>query len=422
MSMADKRRSRPIDISTSGKAPGPSWISTFLLWILITVSLAVFFYFDINLWLYVLFAAAVVVAIILWRTFGVLRRRGVFTWMRLAQTPSKLMASGDAVGAQAAFERARARANQFAATDQRRGMMLCELAMYLKNQGHAAESLAMYEESASILAQHLASDPLDYFIVLNNYAICFIHLRDFEAAQKLLEKALDLTLTVRKHEATSGRVPLQQVQWLQFVLHLNLGFLFLEMRELGEADAQLREADALAPLLSKRNQQTWQDHYIALCAIWELESGNVKAAGLELDDATNPDYPACLRTRARVALACKKYADANELLEKFLQDERKKGSLHRPELYKTMLDRAECLFGLGKHEEAFAALAEARSIVADFQLPMDSFWRGVLQTWLQRVDAFSQTNLAASIRAELERMPTVDTAIVVMDRLRSRQI
>jgi tetratricopeptide (TPR) repeat protein len=348
-------------------------------------------------------------------------KRGMFTWMRLAQMPIKLMARGDAVAAEEAYSRGLARADRFAVDDHRRGLMLCELAMYAKNQGRYADSLTHYEESTRVLGLHLATNPLDYFVVLNNHAICYVHLRDFENAQRMLEKALDLTLAARKNEArTAVTMPLAQVQWLQFVLHMNLAFLFIEMHELGEAEGQLREADDLAPLLPARNMKTWHDHYVGLCAYWEFEAGRPKQAERELADASNPDYPVCLRVRAKLALSRQQYAEADEALRKFRASEEKKGPLQRPELYKTALELAEARFGLGKREDAFAALAEARAIVADFKLPADSVWRRSMQTWAQRAQALGKADVLASLEAELQMMPASPQAITILDKFRAQ--
>ena len=50
----------------------------------------------------------------------------------------------------------------------------------------------------------------------------------------------------------------------QFLLHMNLAFLFMEMQELAEAEQQLLEADALLPLLTKRTRAGWHDHYLTI--------------------------------------------------------------------------------------------------------------------------------------------------------------
>jgi tetratricopeptide (TPR) repeat protein len=298
--------------------------------------------------------------------------------------------------------------------------MLCELAMFVKHQGRQTEALALYEESVGILAKHLATAPFDYFVGLNNYGICFIHLKDFESAQRILEKAIDMILAARKREADRYAVmPLQQVQTLEFVLHLNLAFLFMEMHELREAELQLRDADALEPLLTNKAQAGWEDHYIAICAMWEFEASNYVEAEREIAQARNPEYPACLRLRARLQLAKQQFAEAEDLTRRYFAFEKKKGTLHRPDLLKATLELAEALFGQGKRDDALAAFQEARSIVADFALPHDAEWGKTLEVWATRARQLDRLELADALEKELAAISARPSkAIMILEKFR----
>jgi len=231
---------------------------------------------------------------------------------------------------------------------------------------------------------------------------------------------MDLSLTARKREADQVvTMPLTQVQLLQFVLHLNLAFLFMEMHELGEAELQLRETDALVPMLGKRVAAQWHDHYVAMCALWEYESGSFANAEVEIVRATNPDYLACLPIRAKLHRVRQEFAQAEELMRRYQAEERKRGTLHRPELVKQTLEFAEALFGQGKHDDAFAAFEEARKIVADFGLPFDADWQQKLQPWLRRARELGKLDVVASLESELQKAPAaLEHGVTILDKLR----
>ncbi|MBI3821958.1 MAG: tetratricopeptide repeat protein [Planctomycetes bacterium] len=413
-----------IDISTSASGPTLGWRGHGVIWGTVLVIAAVVLYLDLPIWwILVATAAAYALYLVAGVAWVVVVKRGAFTWMPLALKPSKLRALGDPLAAEAAFAAALERARRFADLDHRRGLMLCELAMYVKLQGRMTEALALYEESTAILAHNQATQPFDYFVVLNNYGICFIHLKDYERAQRILEQAIDLSLTARKREAGASFIMrLQQVQLLQFVLHLNLAFLLMEMNELAEAELQLREADALAPMLSKRTYTGWHDHYHVVCAHWESQMGKHAAAEAELADVRNQDYPPCLRERARLHLARREFIQAEQLLRKYQEAESKKGTLHIPDKLKPTLEFADSMFGQKKVDDAFAALQEARAIVADFKIPADGEWRAVLTTWLQRAKDAGRPDLARSLEDEIARIPvTTPTAVTILEKIRARQ-
>jgi tetratricopeptide (TPR) repeat protein len=331
------------------------------------------------------------------------------------------MACGDSAAAERALQKALARARRFPPGDRRHGVMLVELAGYVKNQGRYAEAKPLYDECIEILAHHQRRNAMDYFIALNNYAIYFIHLRDHAAAQRILEKVLDLTLVRRDDEEDTVSFASYPLPEIQLVLHLNLVFLFLEMHALADARSHILEADEVFAGLIKGRQARYADHYRALRALLMFALGQFANAASEVGKAANRDYSACLRVRAKLHLVRLEYSQAEELLRKFSDLERKKGPLHRPELRNHTLDLAESLFGLGKHHDAFAALEEARAIVADFELPPEPIWRKALESWRQRAQALGRTDAVASLDAELQKMPaTLEHGITVSDRLRIR--
>jgi tetratricopeptide (TPR) repeat protein len=416
----NRKRSRPeIDISTAGFGPkARTHLMAILCLIIFLATLVIFCLEPAVGWMIVLpiFGSAVFCffGFIAWY---VIVQRGALTWLRLAVRPARFMARGDAAGAELAYAKALARAKRFAPDDPRRGMMLFELAMYAKNQGRYQEGLALYEECVEILSKH---EPLDYFTALNNYGICFISLKDFEAAQRILEKAIDLTLGVRKRQQNSlVKMPLHTVQWFECILRMNLVFLLMEMHELAEAELQLRQADAILPLLSKRTQAAYFDHYVGICALWEFKSGKLAEAASEIAEARNPDYSVCLSVRAKLHIVGQEFALAEQLLRKYQNEVLKKGILRRPDLLDHTLDLAEALFGQRKHDDAFASLQEARSIVADFAMPADDAWRKALATWHQRATELGRTKLAASLDMELaQAMATPNPAITILDKFR----
>jgi tetratricopeptide (TPR) repeat protein len=350
-------------------------------------------------------------------------RRGVLTWRRLARAPARAMARGDTVEAERALGIALARVRRFGAQDYRRGLMLLELAGHVKNQGRYSDAEAHYEECVEILAQHRRSCPIDYFIALNNYAIYFIHIRDYEAAQRFLERALDLTLIRRKDQKNQTDVMGRIVLGIELILNLNLVFLFVEMHELAEAKDRLEEADAVFLDASRKQQAAYGNHYHAIRALVFYSLGQFANAGSELDRAPTVNYPACLRVRAMLCLVRRDFAEAEALGRRYLDLERKKGTLHRPELRNHLLDLAESLYGQGKLDDAFHTVEEARSITADYALPANRAWRRVLETWRQRAHELKRPDAVASFDAELHALAVKpEQGIMVSDRLRVHPI
>jgi tetratricopeptide (TPR) repeat protein len=416
-----RRSNADIDISTSATSqwlnPKVNWI----VWIVVfgyAIGLYVLSRMEwLSAWQAAAAPALVIPAMLGWFTWILVVRRGIFTWLRLARQPALLISRGDAPAAERAYQRALERARRFPAQDHRRGLMLFELAGYAKNQGRYPEAKALFEECVEILGLHQRSAPMDYFVSLNNYAIYFIHLRDHAAAQRILEKVLDLTLMTKK---SSDDVALPfQIPGIELLLHLNLVFLFIEMRELAVSQHHLQAADSIIVGLNKRGRARFHDQHVAMRALWKHASGQFADAGSEVEKAHDPDYVTCLRVRAQLHLIRQEFSAAEQLLGKYFDQEKKKGPLHRPELRDQTLDLAECLFGQGKHEPAFLASQEARAIVADFALPLDAGWRKTLEAWLQRARELGKADEIAALDAELQKIPAKATqAVTILEKFR----
>jgi tetratricopeptide (TPR) repeat protein len=417
-------RSRDIDISRSTLSqwlqPGTKWLWILALCLVVTVLFQLGGFDGEMGGTLLALPIVLVLGVLVWIGWILIVRRGVLTWMRLAWAPARAMARGDVAGAERAYARALERARRFASGDHRRGLMLVELAGFAKNQGRYPEAKALFAESVEILGGSRRKYPIDYFVALNNYGIYFIHLRDFEAAQRILETALDVMLATKKKGRQDALAKVASP--VELILHLNLVFLFIEMRALAEAADHLDEADDIFPGLSWRSRRRFGDHYRAVGALLMYAQGRFAEAAEELARAKNPDYPSCLRVRARLALVRQDYSEVEQLLRRSFDEQRKKGSLHLPEGRDSYLDFAESLFGQGKHDAAFAALQEARTIVADYGLPPDPRWRGALEGWLQRAKELERIETASSLDAELQRLTaTPEHGITISAKLRVRQ-
>jgi tetratricopeptide (TPR) repeat protein len=423
------KRADDIDIARS---PLFRWFRpnvTEVTWLVILVAVAAVIYTALGLdKAHPTMAMAVIVGTAIVITFGLIAwnpvfRRGLLTWMRLARAPARAMARGDSAAAEQLFGKAMARADRFAPQDHRRGLMLSELAMYVKNQGRAADATNMFEESVTILGQHARRSPIDYFIALNNAAIHFIHLRDVATAQRYLERALDQTLLRRTHgpAARGARLAAPAASNIELILQLNLAFLFLQMHEVTEAADHMKEAGELLAELAAKRRIRFHDHYQAMRGLLRYAEGRFADAAHEVELARDANYPACLRVRAKLHLVRQEFAEAERLSRQYADFEGKKGSLHRPELRDHLLDLAEGLFGQGKVDEAMATMREALSIVADFALPADVTWRRALEGWLRRAPEARKDDMRAALAAELDRIATMpEHGITISDRLRIR--
>jgi tetratricopeptide (TPR) repeat protein len=412
---------REIDI-TKRHAPRPWQTRTVgCLWSLFPFGLLGFLAWQRQaIWLFLAILGLAVLLIIVVGGWQLIVGNGLLTWMRQAQTPEKALLRGDAAGAERAFITALARAQQFSPDDSRRGSMLVELASYLKKVGRCSEAKALYEEAVAILGQRWKSNPFAYFVALNNLAAYLIDVHDHAAAQRILEKLLDLTLVWSKggfKPAATGST----VHMIEFILHINLVVLFRRMEELTLAADHLEEADALFGKLSQRHQRQFHDHYRGVRALLLHAQGQFAQAASELDKAHDPDHLLCLAVRAKLHLARGDFVQADQLLRKYLDREGKVGPLHRPELRDQMLDLAESLFGQGKHDEAFTALQEARDITRDFALPAISTWRKTLVNWLPRAQQLVRTDDMAWLEDDLHTMATApEQAITILPRFRIR--
>jgi tetratricopeptide (TPR) repeat protein len=298
--------------------------------------------------------------------------------------------------------------------------MVVELAEYLKRLGRSSEAKALFEEGVDILGQHWKSKPLPYFIALNNLAVYLMGVQDFAAAQRTLEKLHDLTLFWSKGgikpAAAAPSAPM-----IELVLHLNLVVLFVRMEELALAADHLEEADALFGKLIKPQQKQLNDWYRGVRALLLQAQGDLQRAAHELDQAQNPEAPMCLIVRAKLSLAQGDYAQAEQVLRKYLALEGKHGLGHQPELLMQVLELAESLFGGGKYDEAFTTLAQARAIHRDFALPATAAWRKALTDWLQRAQQLGRGADVAWLEDDLHQTATAaEQAITISPRLRVR--
>jgi tetratricopeptide (TPR) repeat protein len=423
----DDRSPRRSDSPDIARSPRTRWlrpnINWFLFFILFLAILAGMFQ-DLtrwNLtWTLIILLAVMIVGVLGRIGWTLVVRRGVLTWMRLARAPAKAMAKGRTELAEKAFQKAIDRALRFDERDPRRGLMLIELAGFAKNQGRYPQARELFLESIDILEQHRRTHPIDYFVALNNYAIYFIHLRDFQAAQEILERAVDLTMARRK-SAEQAASPL--FAHVELVLHLNLAFMFIEMRALDEAADHLEEADRIFPELAPKNRARIGDHFHGVRALLKYAQGRFASAAEEVEAARNPDFPTCIRARAKLALVRQEFVQAENLLRRLFDEQRKLGSIHLPELRNHNVELAESLLGQGKPEEALTALQEARAIVADFGLPATPDWRRTLEGWLSRVKDLGRTDVAEALETELRTIAaTPEQGITISPRLRVRRV
>jgi tetratricopeptide (TPR) repeat protein len=363
--------------------------------------------------MYLIFGGGILFAFIFFRIS--------LAWRRLAQLPARMMARGDAAGAERAYERALARARAYRASDFRRGAMLYELAGYVGNQGRYPEAEALFEESIEFLADKAGPQRAHYFCALNNLAVLLLHKKDYPGAQRLFEKALVLIPTMKRNAPSLFLALSSSDKYLEFVLHLNLSHLAVQVKQLDEARWHLEQADVVLRSISRLQRRSVHDYCLGCWCEWKCAAGLYEEAWDDCARARDPNHAAILFIRARVELARKNYPQAEKFLRKRWEAERKKGTLHRPDLLASTLVLAESLLGQGKHVEAFAALQEARSIVADFGIPRDAGWAATLRTWLEQAQQLARSADAAALEQELGAIPTMtSTAVIALDRFRIR--
>jgi tetratricopeptide (TPR) repeat protein len=335
--------------------------------------------------------------------------RFAYRWLRIAQRPWEELLRGHAVAADRAYDKALCYAKSYPLTYFRRGAMLRELGVFLMDRGRQSEARAVFDETVAILERHAANCPLDYIMALNNLALFLMRGRQYQAAQETLERALDLSPTIK-------RANIQSLE-MELFLRLNLVFLFTRMNYLDEAKLHLAEAQQLLDTLGRRSRNGFQGLFLAARSLLNCAAGQYEAA--ENDIALGPNAGDLLWAKAKVHLARREYFQAEQILRKTIGEWEKLGTSHRPENLDLTLDLAEALFGQANHDIAFASLQEARSIVADFALPPDAAWRKTLEAWLQRARELGKADVAASLETELTKIPvTANQAVTILEKFR----
>jgi tetratricopeptide (TPR) repeat protein len=416
---------RDIDISkpNSGRRPAPKGQAV---WWLIVIAVVAILGLRLSLpddqmaWgppgLAVILATALFVGFVSWYAVW----NGLFTWMRLARAPAKALGRGDKAAAEQAFAVALTRARRFPPHDHRHGLMLVELAGYLKLVGRTSEAKTLFEEAVEILEQEWKRRPYEYFIALNNLAVYLIDILDYAGAQRILERLLDMTLFWSKGGIKRG-LSASNASFIELLLHLNLVVLFVRMEKLDLAADHLEEADAHFGKLVKP-QSVVLDWYHGVRALLLSAQGQSTTAADELDKVRDVDSLMCLSVRAKLSLARGDYSQAERHLRRHLDLVGKQGSVHRPDVREQVLDLAESLFGGGKYDEAFHALNEARALTRDFALPAAPAWRKALAAWLRRARQLGRTAAVAWLEAEWQRTSTApEQAITISPRLRIRR-
>jgi tetratricopeptide (TPR) repeat protein len=341
----------------------------------------------------------------------------ILRWTLLARKPMKALARGDAKGAESAFQRASAYAQSLSKRDFRRGAMLSELAKYLASQGRHEEALAHHKEAVELLEHHWLKQPQWFFPALNNYAVYLMYGRRFGEAQQALEKLIDL-LPGTKKPRWGPKVRLL-IETLDIALRVNIAHLLTELGQFQEVDAQLRAAEEAVPMAPDAQQPLLRDMILAKRCLAKCAAGEFAEAVIDLNLANDPDQTGFLRARAAISQSRGDFEHAERFLRRELECKDVVGTRHRPEFFWSHVLIADAIFGQSKHDEAFASLQEARSIVADFTLPPDAAWRKSLEAWLQRARELGKADEVASLEAELLKMPaTANQAITILEKFR----
>jgi len=337
--------------------------------------------------------------------------RCTYGWLRLAQRPMKELMKGNGAIADGAYQKALVRARRYRAGDYRGAVMLFELANYQMNRVRRKEAQALFEESLAILEKNVKNGGINYFIAINNYAVILLEGKAYQAAQEILERAVDLIPALKKTK--------MQCPEMELMLHLNLTFLILKLNNPHEAKPHLEEAEKLFTGLGWLSRRSFRDLFLSYRALWNCALGQYEAAEKDIATASNSEYGNLLWAQAKVRLAQKEFHQAEGILLKDRVYWKKLGTTQRPETLHPTLDLAEAYYGQAKHEAAFETLREARSIVADFALPPDAAWRKTLETWLQRARELGKADEVASLEADLREMAgTAIHAITILEKFR----
>jgi tetratricopeptide (TPR) repeat protein len=347
-------------------------------------------------------------------------RGGHFTWLRLAGRPTKEMLGGKPEKADRVFQKAMARAMRFAPDDRRRGVMLCELSVYLGCRGRCREARTLAEEAVAILTPYQRKEAA-YWAAVKNLAIFLTDFKEYQAAQTLLSQAVDNTVRLKKPvDDRVAEVTFVPSNDFDFLLQSILVYLLTEANELAAAEHHLVKLDELFSQMSPRLQTDYRTFNLVLrahchCAMRQF----AEAERLYAEVPVNPNDRLLVRLSAQIDLARHDFVGAERTLRGHLDAQQTMAPLHRPNLLPHTVLLAEALFGQAKHDDAIASFEEARSIVADFALPADDAWRKTLATWLQRAKDLGETELAESLEKELaQAAATPNQAITILEKFR----
>ena len=64
-------------------------------------------------------------------------------------------------------------------------------------------------------------------------------------------------------------------------------------------------------------------------------------------------------------------------------------------------------------------MREARSLVADFALPLDAAWQKTLQSWLQRARPLGWVEVITSLETDIQKIPSSSNqSITILEQFR----
>ncbi|HZZ81318.1 MAG TPA: tetratricopeptide repeat protein [Gemmataceae bacterium] len=340
----------------------------------------------------------------------------------MASEPIRLLKSGAVADAEQAFEEAAVYARNLPPTDYRRGAMLGDLTTYLRARKRHADTLRYYDEALGLLGNLQEKAPEYYIATLNNYAVYLISCNRLDACRVALEKMSDVLLVAKKPKMARWF----GCPWFGFpiegcdiFLRTNTAALFRKTGDYAQARLQLRMArDQLTSLQPKHRQLCADQISIETCKL-AFAMGRAGEAEAELAAVADPESESFLYARAMICLARHEYKEAERLIRLALAAPDLLGESHRPEALNLWLNLAESLFCQAQYDESFRALAEARSIVVDFEMAAVNDWRNALANWQQRAQNLGRLELAANLEQELSKgSATPNQAITASDKLR----